>query len=123
MHSRLAGTTVKAESHNAVELLISLYMQPVGWGGETANTPALSQNLFRGNACVSGKACQGNIDSFRQLTNKKTNVAFVEESELFCGSFNQGCFAMFLMIISEGPEWVHCKKKNICIFFINVLVL
>lgn len=31
-------------------------------------------------ACVSGKACQGNIDSFRQLTNKKTNVVVVEES-------------------------------------------
>lgn len=31
-------------------------------------------------ACVSGKACQGNIDSFRQLTNNKTNVLVVEES-------------------------------------------
>lgn len=85
MQSRLPGTTVKAESHNAVELLISLYVQPVGWEGPCVrikqHTPALSQNLCRGNACVSGKACQGNIDSFRQLTNKKTNVAFVEESE------------------------------------------
>lgn len=54
--SRLAGTTVKAESHNEDELLISLYVQPVGWEGPCVrikrHTPALSQNLCRGNACA-----------------------------------------------------------------------
>jgi len=98
VESRLAGTTVKAESHNADELLISLYMQPVGCVRIKQHTPALSQNLCRGNACVSGKACQGNIDSFRQLTNKKTNVAFVEESEqqLQMG-LKQGCSVVLLI--------------------------